>query len=72
MRRANGLFGGACAMTLPDVNVLVHEHNADSPVHDGARDWWDECLSGPEGVGLAWPTLLGSRATVGEPVQDLD
>jgi toxin-antitoxin system PIN domain toxin len=46
-------------MILPDVNVLVHAHNADSTVHDRARDWWDECLSGPEGVGLAWATLLG-------------
>jgi toxin-antitoxin system PIN domain toxin len=28
-------------------------------VHDAARGWWDECLSGTEGVGLAWATLLG-------------
>ena len=46
-------------MILPDVNVLVHAHNADSPVHDRARRWWDACLAGPEGVGLAWATLLG-------------
>lgn len=24
-----------------------------------ARLWWDECLAGTEGVGLAWATLLG-------------
>ena len=46
-------------MILPDVNVLVHAHNADSAVHSHARRWWDECLMGPEGVGLAWATLLG-------------
>ncbi len=46
-------------MILPDVNVLVHAHNADSAVHSHARRWWDECLVGPEGVGLAWATLLG-------------
>lgn len=46
-------------MILPDVNVLVHAHNADSAVHDRARRWWDGCLSGSEGVGLAWATLLG-------------
>jgi toxin-antitoxin system PIN domain toxin len=46
-------------MMLPDVNVLVHAHNAESAVHARARHWWDECLSGPEGVGLAWATLLG-------------
>ncbi len=46
-------------MILPDVNVLVHAHNADSAVHTPARHWWDECLLGPEGVGLAWAALLG-------------
>jgi toxin-antitoxin system PIN domain toxin len=44
---------------LPDVNVLVHAHNADSAVHEAARRWWDGCLAGSEGVGLAWATLLG-------------
>jgi toxin-antitoxin system PIN domain toxin len=46
-------------MILPDVNVLVHAHNSDSGVHEAARRWWDACLSGSEGVGLAWATLLG-------------
>ena len=46
-------------MILPDVNVLVHAHNADSSVHREARRWWDDCLSGVEGVGLAWAALLG-------------
>ena len=46
-------------MILPDVNVLVHAHNSDSLVHEAARDWWDDCLSGSEGVGLAWAALLG-------------
>ena len=44
---------------LPDVNVLVHAHNADSAVHESARRWWDGCLRGSEGVGLAWATMLG-------------
>jgi len=46
-------------MILPDVNVLVHAHNTDSAVHDRARQWWDACLAGPEGVGLAWAAVLG-------------
>jgi uncharacterized protein len=46
-------------MILPDVNVLVHAHNSDSAVHERARSWWDGCLSGSEGVGLAWAALLG-------------
>jgi toxin-antitoxin system PIN domain toxin len=46
-------------MILPDVNVLIHAHNADSAVHEKARLWWDACLAGSEGVGLAWATMLG-------------
>ena len=46
-------------MILPDVNVLVHAHNTDSLVHERARHWWDACLAGTEGVGLAWATMLG-------------
>ena len=46
-------------MILPDVNVLVHAHNTDSPVHQRARAWWDGCLAGSVGVGLAWVTMLG-------------
>lgn len=46
-------------MILPDLNVLVHAHNSDSPVHDRARTWWDECLAGTEGIGLAWVVILG-------------
>ena len=46
-------------MILPDVNVLVHAHNSDSAVHAAARRWWDGCLAGSEGIGLAWATMLG-------------
>ncbi len=46
-------------MILPDVSVLVHAHNADLAVHESARRWWDGCLSGTEGIGLAWATMLG-------------
>jgi toxin-antitoxin system PIN domain toxin len=46
-------------MILPDVNVLVHAHNADSAVHEQARLWWDGCLAGTEGIGLAWAAMLG-------------
>lgn len=46
-------------MILPDVNVLIHAHNSDSSVHTKARLWWDACLAGTEGIGLAWATMLG-------------
>jgi len=65
-------------MILPDVNVLVHAHNADSAVHEKARRWWDACLSGSEGVGLAWATMLGfirittNRKVVARPLSVRD
>ncbi len=46
-------------MILPDVNVLIHAHNEDSPCHDKARAWWEGCLEGTVGVGLAWVAMLG-------------
>lgn len=46
-------------MILPDVSLLIHAHNLDSPVHSVARTWWDGCLAGSEGVGLAWVVMLG-------------
>jgi toxin-antitoxin system PIN domain toxin len=66
-------------MILPDVNVLVHAHNPDSTVHEKARFWWDTCLAGTEGVGLAWAAILGfvrittNRRIVARPlpVQDV-
>jgi toxin-antitoxin system PIN domain toxin len=65
-------------MILPDVNVLVHAHNADSAVHIKARAWWDACLSGAEGVGLAWAAMLGfvrittNRKVVARPLAVAD
>jgi uncharacterized protein len=65
-------------MILPDVNVLVHAHNTESAVHAHARHWWDGCLSGSEGVGLAWAALLGfirlttNRRVVAHPLHIQD
>jgi toxin-antitoxin system PIN domain toxin len=44
---------------IPDVNLLVHAYNGDSPVHPSARLWWEETLSSPRPVGLPWATILG-------------
>jgi len=46
-------------MILPDINLLIHAHHSDSPVHAAARRWWDGVLGGTEGVGLAWVVILG-------------
>jgi uncharacterized protein len=44
---------------LPDINLLIHAHNSESPRHKAACLWWDSVLGGTEGVGLAWVTILG-------------
>jgi hypothetical protein len=46
-------------MILPDVNLLVHAYNLDSPRHPEARAWWERTLSGSAPVGLAWSVALG-------------
>lgn len=46
-------------MILPDLNLLIHAYNRDSPVHAAARAWWEERMNDPAPVGLAWVTLLG-------------
>jgi uncharacterized protein len=56
-------------MILPDVNVLGHAHDAGLALHDRSRLWWDACISGTEGVGLAWATMLAFvRITTNRPV----
>lgn len=46
-------------MIIPDVNLLVHAYNSDSPLHAKARGWWEELLNGTRPVGLAWAAVLG-------------
>lgn len=46
-------------MILPDVNLLVYAHNLRAPQHRKALDWWQGCLSGREGIALAWVVIQG-------------
>lgn len=46
-------------MTIPDINILVHAHNEDSPDHARARDWWQFTVRSGALVGLPWATILG-------------
>ena len=45
-------------MVIVDPNVLLYARNADARQHTQARTWLDSALSGSEGVGLAWVSLL--------------
>jgi toxin-antitoxin system PIN domain toxin len=44
---------------LPDVNLLVHAYNADSPGHERARAWWESAMNGSAPVALVWAVILG-------------
>lgn len=46
-------------MILPDVNLLVHAYNQDSPRHAAARRWFEDLLSSTVSVGMAWVAMLG-------------
>lgn len=46
-------------MILPDVNLLIYAHNPRSPQHRKAEWWWQACLSGNEGIALAWVVIQG-------------
>lgn len=45
-------------MIVPDANLLLYAYDQGSPFHERARNWWVECLSGREPIGLTHPTLF--------------
>jgi toxin-antitoxin system PIN domain toxin len=44
---------------LPDLNVLISAHRADSPLHATCRDWLRSVYAGEEPFGLCAPVLIG-------------
>jgi toxin-antitoxin system PIN domain toxin len=44
---------------LPDLNVLIGAHRADSPLHRECRDWLRSVYAGEETFGLCAPILIG-------------
>ena len=46
-------------MIVPDLNLLLHAYNSESPVHSAARGLWEGLLNGTRQVGLAWVAILG-------------
>lgn len=45
-------------MKLVDANLLIYAVNKDAPLHDKARPWIEDALSGGETIGFAWIVLL--------------
>jgi toxin-antitoxin system PIN domain toxin len=44
-------------LILVDANILLYAEDAASPMHESARLWWDEQLSGSDNLCLSWPVL---------------
>jgi hypothetical protein len=44
---------------LPDLNLLLYAIDTEAPVHEQARAWLEDTLSGTEAVAFAWAVLLG-------------
>jgi toxin-antitoxin system PIN domain toxin len=43
---------------LVDANLLLYAYDASSNRHEPARRWWEEQLSRPEPVRIAWSSLV--------------
>ena len=65
-------------MIIPDINVLVHAYNSDSPRHSAARSWWEYTLTASRSVGMPWVCILGflrimtHRAIMSNPMYPAD
>ncbi len=46
-------------MLIPDINIMVHAYNLNSPRHARARWWWVDTLNQPRPIGMPWATVLG-------------
>ena len=59
-------------MIIPDVNLLLYAYNPTCPEHAKATQWWADCLSGAEPVGLPHVVLfafarIATRSVVFDP-----
>ena len=59
-------------MIIPDVNLLLYAYHPAGPEHAKAAQWWSNCLSGAELVGLPQVVLfafarIATRSVVFDP-----
>ena len=45
-------------MIVPDVNLLIYAYDELAPLHNSARQWWEETLSDSAAVGIPSIVLL--------------
>jgi toxin-antitoxin system PIN domain toxin len=46
-------------LIVPDLNLIIYAHNRVSPLHAGAKSWWEAAVDGTETVGLPWVVTTG-------------
>ncbi len=46
-------------MIIPDVNLLIYAYDSSSLHHHAAREWWQDCMTRKEEVGLATVVVFG-------------
>lgn len=44
-------------MILLDANILLYAYNSDAPQYETVSSWLEGHLTGPDLIGLTWPTL---------------
>lgn len=45
-------------MIVPDANLLLYAYDGSSVFHQQATEWWSDCLSGTEPVGLCGAVMF--------------
>lgn len=55
-------------MILVDANLLLYAHNTAAPEHAAARAWFERALSGPDRVGIPWPSTVAFARLASNPV----
>lgn len=45
-------------MIIPDANLLLYAYDTTNPFQEQAAEWWSDCLSGDEPVGLCGAVLF--------------
>jgi len=46
-------------MIIPDVNLLIYSYNADAPLHEKAKNWWERIITNDISIGIPWAVILG-------------
>ena len=54
-------------MIVPDTNLLIYAYDESSSHFAGAREWWEDVLSGNRVTGIPWVVVLAFTRLVTHP-----